>query len=56
MQITIKCKACQAIIVLASPGAFVHTTHLKCIQCGALRTIRMVDSTASKDIRSLVIA
>lgn len=34
------CQHCGAIVALAPPGVWRHTTHLTCSQCGCVRTIR----------------
>lgn len=39
----IQCEHCGAVILLAPPGVWRHTTHLTCTQCSTKRTINPID-------------
>lgn len=52
---TVVCERCKGIVLLAPPGAFTHTTHLRCPHCGATKTIKMADSS-QRTAAQLVIA
>lgn len=41
---TVLCTHCKGIVLLAPPGTFTHTTHLRCPHCGATKTIKLADS------------
>lgn len=45
---TIICNHCGAIVALIPPGACIHTTHLRCLQCSSVKTIKIVDNQQSK--------
>lgn len=52
----ITCKVCGQVVAQLAPGALTHTTHLRCVACGALRTVRAVDTTGPKRTPALSIA
>ena len=45
---TIACKHCGAIVALVPPGAYIHTTHMRCMQCSAVTTIKVIDNQRPK--------
>ncbi len=47
------CQHCGAIVALAPPTAWRHTTHLTCSQCQTVRTI-VIDKRAEKAYPSAV--
>lgn len=40
----ITCQHCGAVLILAPPGVWQHTTHIKCPHCQTKRTIRVGES------------
>jgi phage FluMu protein Com len=45
---SITCKHCGGIVALIPEGAFIHTTHLRCIHCKGTETIKIVDKARAK--------
>jgi len=44
----ITCKHCGAIVALLPPGACIHTMHLRCGECSAVTTIKIIDNKQRK--------